>query len=100
MERPIRVYVDTSVFGGVFDKEFEEGSRIFFERVRAGEFTVVISSTVSDELHDAPEAVRAYYLKLAAHIEVTKFTLPPLICKRHIWMPVSLGQGGKLTRCM
>lgn len=27
---PLRVYADTSVFGGVFDAEFEEPSRKFF----------------------------------------------------------------------
>ncbi len=70
--RPIRVYVDTSVFGGVFDVEFEAGSRAFFDRVQAGEFSVVISSTVSDELHDAPSAVRAFYRELAEHIEVAE----------------------------
>ena len=26
----IRIYADTSVFGGVFDEEFEEASKAFF----------------------------------------------------------------------
>jgi hypothetical protein len=30
----IRVYADTSVFGGVFDDEFREESLTFFELVR------------------------------------------------------------------
>ena len=30
---PIRVYADTSVFGGVFDEEFQVASRTFFEQV-------------------------------------------------------------------
>ena len=34
----MRVYADTSVFGGVYDKEFEEASRAFFELVRAAKF--------------------------------------------------------------
>ena len=29
----LRVYVDTSVFGGVYDAEFELASRRFFEQV-------------------------------------------------------------------
>ena len=33
--RTIRVYADTSVFGGVFDAEFEEPSRAFFNAVNA-----------------------------------------------------------------
>ncbi len=72
MKKPMRVYVDTSVFGGAFDKEFEEASRIFFDMARSGKISLVISSTVSDELLDAPEAVRAFFRGLAAHIEVAE----------------------------
>jgi len=72
MKRPMRVYVDTSVFGGAFDKEFEEASRVFFDMARSGEFSLVISSTVSDELVDAPERVREFFRGLAAHIEVVE----------------------------
>lgn len=35
------VYVDTSVFGGVFDKEFEQASGAFFDRVRDGALEVL-----------------------------------------------------------
>ncbi len=53
----IRVYVDTSVFGGVFDDEFEEASRLFFDRVKRGAFVVLASPLTTDELEDAPEEV-------------------------------------------
>ena len=66
----MRVYVDTSVFGGAFDEEFEKASRVFFNRARLGEFVLVVSSAVSDELNDAPEPVRVFYRELAAYIEV------------------------------
>lgn len=58
---PIRVYADTSVFGGVFDPEFDEPSRTFFEQVRDGRFQLVISDTVDEEIGSAPEQVRAWY---------------------------------------
>jgi hypothetical protein len=32
--RPIRVYADTSVYGGVFDEEFSVTSTAFFDSVR------------------------------------------------------------------
>ena len=72
MSKPVRVYVDTSVFGGAFDPEFSNPSRIFFGRARTGEFRLVISSTVSDELHDAPEPVRTFFLELGAYVEVAE----------------------------
>ena len=55
----VRVYVDTSVFGGTQDEEFAESSRRFFQRVHRGEFSVLISQVSLDELSLAPEAVRA-----------------------------------------
>ena len=68
----MRVYVDTSVFGGAFDAKFQEASRDFFDRVRSGEFRLVISSTVSDELRDAPEPVRVFFRELGYCIEVAE----------------------------
>ena len=56
--RKIRVYVDTSVFGGTADEEFAVASRRFFERVHHGEFIVLISQVTVDELTGAPEEVQ------------------------------------------
>jgi predicted nucleic acid-binding protein len=56
--RKIRVYVDTSVFGGTEDEEFAVASRRFFERVHRGEFTVLVSQITVDELTGAPAAIQ------------------------------------------
>lgn len=58
---PIRVYADTSVFGGAFDSEFAEASLKFFDQVVSGRFELVASSTVEGELEAAPEEVRALW---------------------------------------
>jgi len=52
-----RIYVDTSVFGGCFYKEFETPSKAFFEKVRSGEFVLVLSDVTLIELRSAPEHV-------------------------------------------
>lgn len=57
MWRP-RVYVDTSVFGGVHDEEFADASRRFFDQVARGTFVLLLSSETSAELDDAPLRVR------------------------------------------
>ena len=69
-EKPIRVYVDTCVYGGVFDEEFDLVSRIFFQQVRDGRFLLVTSATVVDELADAPLRVRLLFddLKVGAEM--------------------------------
>jgi predicted nucleic acid-binding protein len=60
----IRVYVDTSVFGGTQDDEFSEVSRGFFERVHKGEFVVLLSTVTLRELEKSPDAIKAVWQSL------------------------------------
>jgi len=62
--KKIRVYVDTSVFGGVFDEVFRKASSIFFAQVKLNSFEVVISPTVQNEISLAPQQVQNYYAEL------------------------------------
>ncbi|MCX6972196.1 MAG: type II toxin-antitoxin system VapC family toxin [Verrucomicrobia bacterium] len=57
----IRVYADTSVFGGVFDLGIDQASREFFEQIGQGRFELVTSNVVADELVLAPERVRLQF---------------------------------------
>jgi predicted nucleic acid-binding protein len=54
----MRVYIDTSVFGGYFDDEFDSASRTFFEALFNGQAISLISDTLVAELVDAPERVQ------------------------------------------
>lgn len=58
MKTPLRVYADTSVYGGCFEENFQEASLRFFEQVRDGTF-VLVSDVTLRELAPAPEYVRA-----------------------------------------
>lgn len=62
--RPIRVYVDTCVYGGAFDEEYDLVSLIFFQQARQGRFALVVSPAVTDELADAPARVQRLYQEL------------------------------------
>ena len=53
-----RVYIDTSVFGGNFDEEFSTDTIAFFDRVRNGEVTIIVSDVLEAELLGAPDFVR------------------------------------------
>src|SRR3989339_476370 len=66
----VRVYVDTSVFGGVFDAEFSRASKQFFDSVGRGVFDLVISVVVADEIVDAPARVQSLYHRVAQTAEV------------------------------
>jgi len=68
----MKVYADTSVFGGVFDEEFAEDSRKFFEELKAGRFGLVVSSLVEEEIESAPPQVRRYFGELAPSAEIVE----------------------------
>jgi predicted nucleic acid-binding protein len=59
-----RVYVDTSVVGGLFDKEFRELTKPFWDAVQNGQITIIFSSIIEGELLRSPEHVRAFFLNL------------------------------------
>jgi hypothetical protein len=56
----MRVYIDTSVVGGVFDDEFAEPTKAFFQKVNSGDIILVVSDLLNTELLRAPEPVRRY----------------------------------------
>ncbi len=53
-----RIYIDTSVFGGYFEPEFELWTKVLFDRISKGEFKILISRLTDIELNNAPEKVR------------------------------------------
>ena len=71
---PVSVYADTSVFGGVFDEEFERPSRVFFEQIRQGRFLLVLSPLIEDELELAPKRIRDFLEQVIPYVEVARIT--------------------------
>ena len=57
----MKVYADTSVFGGVFDEEFAENSRKFFDELIAGNFHLVVSALIEEEVNSAPKQVQDHF---------------------------------------
>ncbi|MCK9411144.1 MAG: PIN domain-containing protein [Prolixibacteraceae bacterium] len=53
-----RIYLDTSVFGGYFEPEFELWTKILFDKIREGEFRIIFSRLTDIELQPAPERVK------------------------------------------
>src|SRR3989339_733761 len=70
-----RVYADTSVFGGCFDKEFSITSLEFIKQVEKGIYKLIISPVLLAELNDAPIEVRNILSKLPEECyEILLFT--------------------------
>lgn len=62
-QSPARL-TDTSVFGGVFDDEFSAPSGQFFELVRQGRFTLLVSDIVRQEITAAPPQVQSLFQEM------------------------------------
>jgi Icc-related predicted phosphoesterase len=79
-------YFDTSVFGGVFDKEFETETLLLFEKVRQGDILCMYSDITEKELVKAPDKVRNFFQSLPKEhlkrVEATPETA--LLAKKYV----------------
>ncbi|MCX6236918.1 MAG: PIN domain-containing protein [Bacteroidia bacterium] len=69
-----KIYIDTSVLGGYFDKEFDVATRRLFDEVKKGEYKVIVSNVTEGELLNAPERVRSLLNDLNIDYEVITLT--------------------------
>ena len=70
----MRIYVDTSVYGGKFDEEFKKVSEIFFNQVKTGQFKLVTSALVQEEMVQAPQEVRELFDSMLSETEFIQIT--------------------------
>jgi len=70
-----KIYIDTSVIGGVFDEEFSHHSKLLFSEFKKGLYTPVVSQITLFELQGAPPNVITHfnsYKSIIEHIPVTE----------------------------
>ena len=77
MERD-RIYADTSVFGGVFDVEFENVSEKFFNQIKENQFSLVTSALVQEEILGAPQKVIKFFDSILPFAEIIDITAEAL----------------------
>ncbi|MBN2209977.1 MAG: type II toxin-antitoxin system VapC family toxin [Sedimentisphaerales bacterium] len=70
----IRVYADTSVFGGVFDEEFKTPSKAFFSAVKKGVFKLITSELVRQEIQAAPRKVLHFFEECLTAADIAEIT--------------------------
>jgi predicted nucleic acid-binding protein len=70
----MKVYADTSVFGGVFDEEFAEPSKEFFDEAKSGRFDLIVSAVVQAEIALAPEEVQKFFRQVVKEAEIAELT--------------------------
>lgn len=60
----LRIYIDTSVVGGYFDDEFEDVTKLFFDRIFKKDFLVYFSEISEAELSLAPDFVKNLKMRI------------------------------------
>ena len=60
----LKIYIDTSVIGGYFDREFEEATKLFFEKVFENNAILLISNLLEFELTAAPQFIKDFFKNL------------------------------------
>ena len=70
----MRIYADTSVFGGVFDVEFAGPTKQLFAEIDAGRFVLVTSAIVEAEIEPAPKKIRDFFARYAGIAEIAQLT--------------------------
>lgn len=63
-----RIYIDTSVFGGYFDKEFEKETKPFFERLLEKKIKIIVSEILELEIYRAPDYIQDFFESIPAQL--------------------------------
>jgi len=88
-----RFYFDTSVFGGVYDIEFDEPTLQLFEKVKLGEIICIYSDLTVGELDNAPQRVRDFFNLLPKeNLEFVQMTEESLILGRQYIVDKVVGE--------
>ena len=66
MTNKIKIYLDTSVFGGYYDEEFEQYTKPLFDRIANDDFILLFSNLTQDELESAPQQVKDLVTQIKA----------------------------------
>lgn len=66
MTNKIKIYLDTSVFGGHYDEEFVEHTKPLFDRIANNEFILLFSNLTQEELKNAPQHVKDLVTQIKA----------------------------------
>lgn len=72
--KKLRVYIDTSVVGGVFDSIFAKASIQFFKQAKTGRFQLVSSAIMTKEIEPGPQQVKGFFEQILPLIEIVPST--------------------------
>ena len=70
-----RVYIDTSVVGGILDTEFDVFTKMFFDKAFRREIRLIVSDLLEEELINAPNGIKTFFRTIPAEqLEFVRLT--------------------------
>lgn len=63
-----RVYIDTSVYGGYFDKEFEKATIPFFNKIIEEKVKIITSDILELEIYQAPSFISDFFESIPSQL--------------------------------
>lgn len=60
----MRLYLDTSVFGGYFDEEFAMSTKKLFDEIFRRKHKLIVSAIVEEEIELAPKRIKELFSKI------------------------------------
>lgn len=60
----LNVYIDFSIIRGVFEEEFASYSKLFFDCALAGDFKIIVSDILEQELQNSDDIYQDFYSKI------------------------------------
>jgi predicted nucleic acid-binding protein len=81
----MRFYLDTSIFGGLFDQEFKKPTRALFDFIKTKRIKIIYSDILEKELELAPKSVKLLATNKLVQAECIDITEEMLdLAKMHI----------------
>ena len=91
-----KIYIDTSVIGGVFDTEFSVYSKKLFKEFELGLYLPVISQSTKLEIEGAPAQVKEFFEEHESSFEMIETTPEALTLSTYYMHEGKLGQKQKV----
>ena len=88
--KKVQLYADTSVFGGCYDNEFKNESCLLFDKIKQGEFLLIISERTEQELLFAPKQVQDVLLNIPSDFVSKLWLSDEVLSLRNAYIEASI----------
>ena len=79
-----KIYIDTSVFGGYFDEEFDSDTKLFFDKVVLINIQVIISDVLETEIYKGATFIIDFFESIENVVRVKLSDIEKNLAEKYI----------------